>query len=137
MNSLNNYITERIRVDNIKHPEFPIDGTIKDMEEFLKRNGFGKIKTNYQFNGIPGGPRKYWRVFDEVHKKGYIIITERGVADRIMFADTSKDGISTYNPMFYIEKDNGHFYEIRKISSSTNEFLTIDDLEKEMKSYFN
>ena len=133
MNSLNDYIIERIRVDNIKLEEFPIDGAIKDMEEFLKGNGFEKIKNNYQFNGT----RKYWKIFDEAYKKGYIIITEHGVADRIMFADTSKDGITTYNPMYYIEKDNGHFYEIRKISSTMNEYLTMDDLEKEMKSYFN
>lgn len=77
MKNLNNYITERIRIDNIKCPEFPVDGTLDDIIQFLKENGF--VKLTLEGNVFKSFINAKARSFDI-----------NLVTDRIWFADTSK-----------------------------------------------
>lgn len=55
MNQLSDYITERIRIDNIKKFEFPINDPIEKMVEYLR---------NHDFTEIPCTSRKMY--FDEM-----------------------------------------------------------------------
>lgn len=113
MESLNNYITERIRVDNIKLPEFPNTSSIEGMVEFLKEQNFINISDKNL---------SYWnQVFDilnMIKSKCYIYNQYahpvNGVKISLKFADTSNGRISRKNPLFIWKiLDNGtHEYQI-------------------------
>ena len=112
MESLNNYITERIRVDNIKHPEFPINGNTEEIVDFLKERGFEEIKD------LPHLPMytDYVTVFNNTYKNKCFGVMVDSLSKRniICFADTSNGRISRKNPLFIWKiLDNGtHEYQI-------------------------
>ena len=92
MNTLNNYITERIRINNIKGV-FPIDGKLEDIIKFLEANGF--TETKWEDLSI-------FAIFKETHAKQYNILSVGGIT-RLWFADTSNGPVSRNNPVFLIK----------------------------------
>ena len=94
MEPLNEYITGRIRIDNIK-PKFPINGTLNDIINFLESNGFKE-------SPFKSG-RDIFPLFNGKSTKQYIL--NRDIYNRLWFADTSNGPISGNNPIFYIKSD--------------------------------
>jgi hypothetical protein len=108
MNQLNDYIFERIRIDNIRILKFPIDGTYDEVIIFLKEAGFGELPYKYRM-----GKYKIRNEVDTIHAFN----TERSLLFYgwaipegciIRFADTSTEKISVDNPMFEIWYDKNH-----------------------------
>jgi hypothetical protein len=141
MESLNNYITERIRIDNVKPMEFPVNGNQYDVVDFLEKNGFVEIK------GVPNIPW-YTGYIDFFNKKknrcfGIKLKDSKDSSSNqfICFTDTSKDKISKSNMLYVINFDPKTLNPIRyrKIWRNSNygvEMMDEDEFEKEMKSYF-
>lgn len=85
-------ILEKLSIDDIiDSKEFPIDGTIRDMIEFLKEEGFEEA-ANLSGNLMS-------TILNKKRNKCFIISDTS-----IWFADTSKGDISKDNPIFLIEK---------------------------------
>jgi hypothetical protein len=105
MESLNNYITERIRVDNLKHQAFPNTSSIEEMVEFLREQNFVDVTNK---NLI------YWeQVFNILNlskSKCYIYDQythpANGVKISLKFADTTNGNISRKNPLFLCNEIN-------------------------------
>ena len=139
METLNNYITERIiiaeriRVDNIK-PKFPVDGTAGDIIDFLEEHGFNEIKY------LPNLPNytDYTILFNKYENKCFGIEVEGANNMIIYFANTSDDKISKSN-ILYIIRTSPRIYECGKIWGDDIEmctFLDKSEFKKEMESYF-
>lgn len=125
METLNNYIAERIRVDNVKSPEFPIDETIDEKIKFLKMMGFEEIMT------LPKNTDNYGTIFNNAHTKGFCSDGEYIIA----FADTSKHKISTSNPYYYIFQDEYQsLYEEAYVDTGT--YMDKSKFKTIMKNYF-
>lgn len=93
MDTLTNYIVERIRIDNVKQVKFPIDDTIYEILEFLKEQGFKEV---------PNSTRNTMsRMLNMERNKCFIAYN-----NTIWFADTSKKEVSEDNPIFLIEKSS-------------------------------
>ena len=90
METLNNYITERIRIDNIKSAKFPIDGKIDDMVGFLQSQGFSQIHTN---------ALNLRSVFNKAKGKCFMVYN----IHVIWFADTSNNKINNDNNIFSVD----------------------------------
>ena len=105
-------VLEKLKVDDIVIEKFPIDGTLDNMVEFLKERNFKEISNdfnNYLYNA-----------FEDAKKKVYLMLDKE-----IFFADTSKEKISEYNPIFlcsdkgdlnifYFDFTNNHYIDIVK-----------------------
>ena len=121
MEPLNNYITERIRINNIKHSEFPIDGPIDEIIGFLEGHGFKEI------DDIKG--RTATDFFNSKHDRCYWLRDKKW----IYFGDTSGSSISQTNKLFMIDLlgNNGEYRFMDNYSCSndyhnnTKEFLEI------------
>jgi hypothetical protein len=93
MKTITNYITERIRVDNIKSAMFPINGTFDDVVVFLEEHGFKNL-------GIrPPTAEKIFQQFEE--STGKVFMYDRD-ANWIRFADNEDGKISKRNPIYTI-----------------------------------
>ena len=105
MNSLSDYIVERIRIDNIKLEEFPVDGTYDEVVDFLERCGFNKIKddSHYMFNNA--------KKFNQEHKLCFSCETSDSYS-YVIFADTTKSNISDKNRLYCINFDPNKKYHI-------------------------
>ena len=129
MESLNNYITERIRVDNIKSREFPINGTLGEIIDFLKEHGFKEIKD------LPNLSRytDYVVPFNEYRNKCFGVFKKN-----IFFADTSRKKISESNMLYMIKDEQIHakYRMIWDIDDLTYEMPDEDKFKKEMETYF-
>jgi hypothetical protein len=101
MESLNNYITERIRIDNIKHPEFPIKGDYDATIVFLKEQGFERLP--HEFYGSE--QHQFVNIFNDQHIRGWMYYLA-GDLTMITFADTTDREISKDNPMIQIYFEN-------------------------------
>ena len=133
MKTINDYIIERIRIDNVKRNtfrEFPLNGGIKDIEGFLKDNGFTQIKCNEDTLTERG------KFLNSKHGKYYIIYNYAVNSGSISFTDTSNGPISKTNPMYYI---NPKTYSYRKLEGVDVEDLSTllqGEFKKEMENYF-
>ena len=122
METLNNYITERIRVDNIQSTEFPIDGTLEDVIQFLEEQGYVGFSW---LSGTPGGWSKFFNYYKQ---KIFSYKTDNWGYTYLKFADTTNKNIGKENPIYEMEfKDNnkifGTMYGNRSIPVSKKEFL--------------
>ena len=107
METLNNYITERIRVDNIKSVKFPIDGKIDDMVGFLQSQGFSQIQTD-ALNLRSG--------FNKAKGKCFMVYNTHV----IWFADTSNNKINNDNNIFTVDDSS-------KLSRGYRSYFIWDD----------
>lgn len=131
MNPLSDYIVERIRVDNIKWKKFPIDGSLNDVIEFLKYNGFEQSEYSNCYDWMS-------LYMDDFHHKlpEFEIVNGR-ILKAIVFANTSKHDISGNNPMWYILFDISCSKPIKwKKSFGPTTLLSKDDFKLEMEKYF-
>ena len=96
MQTINDYIIERIRIDNIKHPEFPIDGKIDDMANFLENYNFEEVEDSYDYETV----KDIFAVFNKCKNKCYMMDISKRKWIRI--CDTSKGKISENNPCVFI-----------------------------------
>ncbi len=93
MKTIDNYILERLNPRHLGPTDkFPIDGTLDEVVEFLKRHGFEQVEL--ESYGIV-------KQFNERHIRGFIISSTN-----IWFADTSKGIISEDNPVFVYRTDS-------------------------------
>ena len=93
MKTISNYILERLNPRHLGSGRFPINGTIKDMIEFLEDNGFTETKWK---------DLSIFAIFKETHTKQYSI-GSAGSITRFWFADTSNGPVSRNNPVFLIK----------------------------------
>lgn len=113
MEPLNNYIIERIRIDNIKSAKFPIDGTIDEIIKFLEGHGFKEI------DDVKG--RSATEFFNSKHDKCYWLRDKQW----IYFGDTSESNISPTNELFMImiiSKGGSREYRIINNYSCSNDY---------------
>ena len=127
-------IYEKLKVDDIilDNEEFPINGTIDDIVDFLKRYNFKEVEydsdKHFRYTEII-------RDFDKKHKKVFIAYREEG---EITFGDTSREEISAKNLMYSIVPMIDE-YTSRCLRSSDTTFRNIyteKEFAKEMKKYF-
>jgi hypothetical protein len=112
MEYLKDYITERIRIDNIKLMNFPIDGSFEEMVEYLKGCGFVEIFPNLP-TFVPTFDM-YRKNLDKMECTTCEFRPDLGGSSHnkaLRFVNTSKQPISKSNPIFCV------FYR-----TSTNEF---------------
>lgn len=99
MKPINDYIVERIRIDNVKPTcDFPINGTIDDMIKFLKMNGFKE--TRFTFGNI-------FALLNKKSTKQFVCYNKEFDAVRLWFADTTNK-ITNDNPVFLISFIKGN-----------------------------
>jgi hypothetical protein len=102
MNQLRDYITERIRIDNIKILKFPIDGTLQDIVEFLEDAGFKKVSTSANWANSFEKYKKY-------NTRCYAL--EHGTATYIEIIDRTNSKFK--NKLFYIKlHEDDKYYNI-------------------------
>jgi hypothetical protein len=138
MKTIDNYILERLNPGHLGKPRFPINGTIKDMIEFLEDNGFHDIQVTSLLN------QKYAEEYDEHKNKCYsVIFYNPNRYAGILFADTSNGEISDKNPMYSIKfvyklssKNNRVVFITRYSSKSNSSEISSSDFIKETKKYF-
>lgn len=122
MKNLKDTILEKLKVDDITFNEFPIDGSIEDMIEFLKENGFRFIKNEEKISVL----------FDSANSKCYTTYK-----NRIWFADTSKEKISKDNPVFTHVDDNHKLYTVYFINNLDSVEHIVEDDKKEFLKELN
>lgn len=98
MNQLSDYITERIRIDNIKQVDwvdFPVTGTPEQIKTFLLSASFKELPSTYTIHNT----RNAVSAFNKEHTNifYYGIFDHGGI---IRFADTTYNEISEDNPMY-------------------------------------
>ena len=94
-------ILEKLSIDSImSDAEFPADGTLEEIIEFLKEQDFKDVSKR--------GPKDI--IFNSKKSKCFIYIKELG---KLWFADTSKENISKDNPIFTIK----FIKDIKKVSN--------------------
>lgn len=94
MQTINNYITERLNPRHLGGFKFPIDGTIKDIIKFLE---------SCEFVQIPHPPGGYFGMKKAFNSNRFRCFTNRPTIDAIWFADTSKGIISYNNYIFSVD----------------------------------
>lgn len=106
-------VLEKLKVDDIVlAEEFPIDGTLDDMAEWLSSNGFEPIEVRLDLY------TKYGNICNKLKKK---VFSRLPNTDNILFANTTKNKISANNPMIIISiEDNDRFYMLL-VSVDVNE----------------
>ena len=85
-------ISEKLSIDSIvlTNKEFPINGTLEEIIEFLECNGFNSV-----VRGVGGVAD----MFNEYKSKCFY-----KKEDHLWFGDTKKEKISKDNPIFYISR---------------------------------
>lgn len=121
MKNLKDTILEKLKVDDIilNKEEFPIDGTIDDMIEFLKSEGFKEI------DDVKG--RSATDFFNSKHDKCYWLRDKLW----IYFGDTSKNNITPTNELFTIIVSKSGSREYRRI----NNYSCSDDYRNNTKAF--
>ena len=116
MKNLKDSILEKLRIDDINlNKEFPIDGTLKDIVEFLEEEGFQQVEYGYVKTAFNGAKAKCFMID----------------ATTIRFADTSKREVSKDNPVFYIDLGNKKEYSVFYCSGG----LITDIVEDDKKEF--
>lgn len=112
MKNLDSYITEKLRVDDIAIPDenFPIDGPIEKIVDFLDYRGFKDIS-------VPNGLKD---VFNRKKTAGYILDVR---PNRIWFGDTTSENISDANRFFYYQEKHKIYgvYDDNAVATITKE----------------
>lgn len=136
METLNNYIVERIRIDNIKPNGFPpIDGTEDEIVDFLENKGFEGIKFLPRYKTL----NQITTAANEEHKMIYMVGSGNpNVYSCIRFANTTYNTINPKNPMYIrtIEKDNNKIMYFKVTDGYSSMRLTGDEFENELENYF-
>ena len=96
-------VLEKLRVDDISFNEFPADGTLDDIVEFLEDNNFIIIEEDYAY-----ALTTIRKLVNTKHKR--ICFIDKGKNYSLLrFADTSKEEISIKNPIFIVVKDSNNY----------------------------
>ena len=133
MKTITNYITERIRVDNIneriridniKSVKFPIDGTIDEIIKFLEGHGFKEI------DDIKG--RTATDFFNSKHDRCYWLRDKKW----IYFGDTNNT-ITKDNPIFvvFLYGDGSKNFK-NEYGNDRFEILTKDEFLQKLNKVF-
>ena len=138
MQTIDNYINERLNPRHLGGNEFPIDATPEDMIKFLEDNGFYGIQVTSLRD------QTYAEEYDEHKNKCYsVIFYDPNHYASILFADTSNDVISDKNPMYRItfayklSSKNNRVVSITRYSSKSKSLeISSSDFIKETKKYF-
>lgn len=120
MKPINEYITERIRIDNTRRPEFPINGTVDEQIEYLRHCGFEKI------------PALDNPIYTMNNQKGRKVVWNLG--SMLRFADVTKRQISEKNPALCCNPSSKYYALEYSDSSSKNSYklLTKDEFLRAM-----
>jgi hypothetical protein len=106
MKPINNYIVERIRIDNINtYRGFPFSGTAPEVIDFLEYAGFERFD-------LPKSAKTLGSVVDEFDKREgkYFTAVNYGTINTVYFADMSKRPRTIY--IFNIDDAGGILYRM-------------------------
>ena len=126
MNQLSDYITERIRIDNVKQVKFPIDGTLEEMSKYLDDLNFDKVEmpdswraVQKKFKNVKYSTYTDWKsdsgrastlvilVDSKIHKKDLFIIITTNIIDRnyLIFYDIENKKFRNINDAVKVSKE--------------------------------
>lgn len=109
-------ILEKLDINKVRLDEFPIDGSIKDICKYLKKNGYEEVSIQYGVNNFYTLSRQTNKAF----------ICDRAKSQWVIFGDLTKP-ISHYYPSFRILSDKKFYVEW----PNTNDSLASVPLTKE------
>ena len=109
-------ILEKLDINKVNLNEFPIDGSIKDICEYLKKNGYEEVSIKYGINNFYNLSRQTNKAF----------ICDRAKSSWVIFGDLTRP-ISNHYPSFRILSDKKFYVEW----PSSNERLASVPLTKE------
>lgn len=110
MKELTNYINEKLDINKVNLPskEFPMDGDMDEVVDFLADHDFIQIKyhrTEFYY--------QYKKDFNNLRTKCFMVQSRKmgEIANIVFFGDTSKEDISRDNKLFMIifEPDNTQY----------------------------
>ena len=124
MNQLSDYITERIRIDNIRILKFPIDGTYDEVINFLKDAGFGGLPYKYKISNTND-------TINAFNTERSLLFYGKSIFNGciIRFANTSTEKISADNPMFEMWYNKNHKIYSLCITKGDFEMVAVSDDE--------
>ena len=135
MKALKDSIYEKLKVDDISIEDFPINGTIDDICNFLKNEGFiegNDLKIMVWSAYFPSMNSYKTKIF-------YKTLAEvPSIAHSIKFANTTKHSISKDNPLFNIildSKSNDRIFQLWA-DRNINETVSEKEFLKELNKHF-
>lgn len=119
MKELTNYINEKLKVDDaIPDIKFPVDGSLEDIVEFLKEQGFKDVDKR--------GTKDL--IFNSEKFRCFTYLKGLDGGEILWFADTSKGRISKDNPIFLIKSlSNMHVFVVYYTVSAKMIYKTESD----------
>ena len=102
MKTIDNYILERLNPRHLGSTDkFPINGTMDEIVEFLKRQGYEKLHNRYYASEW----HQFVSIFNHLHIQGWMYYLA-GDFTTLTFADTTDKEISKENQMIQIHFRN-------------------------------
>jgi hypothetical protein len=129
METLTNYITERIRIDNVQSTGFPIGGKIDEILQFLRKNGFVEVESD---------KKDTWNITHEIFSinKNKKVFTYNPHIGILRFADMTKD-IDDDNPIFVVRPDRSDIFWLEPaLHSAKEKVIDPDTMRKLTNKYF-
>jgi len=105
MKELTSYITEKLDINkvNLRDMDFPIDGSITDMAEFLKNYKFEEVLDSYDYESV----NDIFPILNNCKNKCYM--TDIDTYHWIRICDTSRGKISKSNPCIFISYETKNY----------------------------
>lgn len=135
MKELTNYINEKLDINKVNLPskEFPMDGDMDEVVDFLADHDFIQIKyhrTEFYY--------QYKKDFNNLRTKCFMVQSRKmgEITDIVFFGDTSKEDISKDNKLFMITFEPGNIqYEYYDDGRASRD-IDKKDFEAEMIKLF-
>ena len=129
MKELTTYITEKLDISKVTlyNSDFPINGSIKDICEYLRHQGFIEIPNN--------GKLKLFLAMND--KKDKVFAWDAGLTGKfVRFADTSNHDIDKEHPSYVIFSDGRHYKEWIENNKTEADMIPKEKLLKMVKKQF-
>lgn len=136
MKGLADTLMEKLDINkvNLENEEFPLYGTMNDVINFLKSNGFIELKYHDDVRIY----FDYVEDFNEAGKKCFMVQTRRvgNGGNIIWFGDTRRNNISNDNKLYMITF-YAQYNEFEYYGNDINaKFIDTNDFKKELKELF-
>lgn len=132
MKELSNYITEKLKVNDIKiNEEFPIDGTAEEMVDWLRYNKF--VEDKFKYNKITNQVINY-----NLRKRKMFSINSTGGRTYVTLANTTNNHVWDTNPMIVIIISKTYIkYKLILSSLGDSELISAEDCLDWLKKIMN
>lgn len=135
MKELINYINEKLDINKVSLPskEFPMDGNMDEIVDFLADHDFAQIKyhrTEFYY--------QYKKDFNNLRTKCFMVQSRKKgeITDIVFFGDTSKEDISKDNKLFMITFEPGNIQYEYYDDGKASRYIDKKDFEAEMIKLF-